>query len=107
MGLKIISLIMGFQLWNNSGKQQGSLFSFKFFPEVFFGSLIDEYDGLFEKVKDDQIDTLRDLLVSNADWSDQAASYLLQLVKDNGSFILRNALSISLALGIEDGELGF
>ena len=70
-------------------------------------SLIDEYDGLFEKAKDNQIDTLRNLLVSNAEWSDQAASHLLQLAKDNGAFILRNALAISLALEIEDGELGF
>ena len=72
-----------------------------------FGSLVYEYDVLFANAKDDKIDTLRDLLVSNAEWSDQAASHLLQLVKDNGAFILRNALALSLALGIEDGELGF
>ena len=71
------------------------------------GSLIDEYDNLFTKAKDDKIDTIRDLLISNAEWTDKAASHLLQLVKDNGAFILRNALAISLALGIEDGELGF
>ena len=71
------------------------------------GFLVDEYDGLFVKVKDDSIDSYRDLLVSGADWSDQAASHLLQLVKNNGAFILRNALAISMALGIEDGDLGF
>lgn len=71
------------------------------------GLFVDEYDGLFESVKDNKIDTLRDLLISKVEWSDQAASHLLQMVKDNGAFILRNALAISLALGIEDGELGF
>jgi hypothetical protein len=29
------------------------------------------------------------------------------LARDYGSFMLRNALAISLALDIEDGELGF
>ena len=71
------------------------------------GFLVDEYDGLFAKVKDDSIDSYRELLVSGGDWSDQAASHLLQLVKNNGAFILRNALAISMALGIEDGDLGF
>jgi hypothetical protein len=71
------------------------------------GLLVDEYDGLFANAKDDRLENLKDLLVSNAEWSDQAASHLLQLVKDNGAFILRNALAISLALEIEDGELGF
>ena len=59
------------------------------------GFLVDEYDGLFAKVKDDSIDSYRELLVSGGDWSDQAASHL------------RNALAISMALGIEDGDLGF
>ena len=36
-----------------------------------------------------------------------ALSHLLGLASAYGSFMLRNALAISLALGIEDGELGF
>ena len=80
--------------------------SLKMTSNEIIGFLVDEYDGLFAKAKDGSIDSYRDLLVSGADWSDQAASYLLQLVKNNGTFILRNALAISLSLGIEDGDLG-
>ena len=50
---------------------------------------------------------IEDLLVSKGDWSPRAAEHLRDLATSYGSFMLRNALALSLALEIEDGELGF
>ena len=47
------------------------------------------------------------MLVKEAEWTPEAAADLLRPARDYGSFMLRNALAISLALDIEDGELGF
>ena len=52
-------------------------------------------------------DTIEDVLVQHGEWSPGAAAHLLNLVNNYGSFMLRNALAISLVLGVEDGELGF
>ena len=46
------------------------------------------------------------LLGSEADWTPNAADHLVSLVQNYGFFVLRNALALALALGIEDGELG-
>lgn len=77
-------------------------------------SLIDEYHTLIKqsvrkisersKFADGEI---KDLLVSKGEWSPDAAEHLLELATAYGSFMLRNALALSEALQIEDGELGF
>ena len=46
-------------------------------------------------------------MIREADWTADAAQHLVQLAHDYGSFMLRNAAAISIALDIEDGELGF
>ncbi|MBW1834726.1 MAG: hypothetical protein JRG74_04705 [Deltaproteobacteria bacterium] len=53
------------------------------------------------------IDEIKKLLVDNGEWSHKASEHLLDLAINYGSFMLRNALALSLALQIEDGELGF
>jgi hypothetical protein len=70
-------------------------------------SLVDEYRSLFAGAKPDSPEFFEDLLIREGDWTQQAASHLLQLVNNYGSFMLRNALAIALALGIEDGDFGF
>lgn len=50
---------------------------------------------------------IKELLISEGDWSPSAAEHLLDLATRYGSFMLRNALALSIALKIEDGELGF
>lgn len=50
---------------------------------------------------------INNLLVSKGEWSLDAAEHLLYLATAYGSFMLRNALALSLALQNEDGELGF
>lgn len=69
--------------------------------------LVEEYDTLFQEVRGRSTDSLERKLVRDAAWTPQAAEHLLRLARDYGSFMLRNALAISLALDIEDGELGF
>lgn len=45
-------------------------------------------------------------LVETAEWTDAAASDLIQLARHYGVFMLRNALALAVALEIADGELG-
>jgi len=67
-------------------------------------NLVEEYRNLFEGV---DADSLEDTLTREAEWTPEAAEHLLQLATAYGSFMLRNALAIALALDAEDGELGF
>lgn len=41
------------------------------------------------------------------DWTDAGARSVVALANDYGAFMLRNALAIAIALGKEDGDLGF
>jgi hypothetical protein len=50
---------------------------------------------------------IKELLVAEGNWTPQAADHLIRLSKDYGSFMLRNALALSLALEIDDGAFGF
>ena len=50
---------------------------------------------------------LQEALVQEAEWTPQAAAHLVDLAQRYGTFMLRNALAVALALGIEDGELGY
>ena len=45
-------------------------------------------------------------LASSHDWTEQGAQQLVALAQQYGSFILRDALALAIALDIEDGELG-
>ncbi len=44
-------------------------------------------------------------LASAHDWTEHGAQQLVALAKQYGSFILRDALALAIALDIEDGEL--
>jgi len=69
--------------------------------------LAEEYISLIESLTDKSNESLINALANQGDWTEQAAEHLLQLANDYGSFMLRNALALSLALNVEDGELGF
>jgi hypothetical protein len=75
-------------------------------PENVTG-LVEEYCTLFDGVAGNRQDSLKKILMHEGEWTSEAASHLLYLARAYGSFMLRNALAISLALDIEDGELGF
>jgi hypothetical protein len=70
-------------------------------------NLVEEYRGLFEGMGVDTPDCFQGVLARDAEWTPEAAERLLLLATAYGSFMLRHALAIALALDIEDGELGF
>lgn len=72
-------------------------------------SLTNEYRALIKKSGSAKRrpDKIEALLASRGDWHPNAAAHLLTIAKENGAFMLSNALALSLALGIEDGNLGF
>ena len=69
--------------------------------------LVDEYRALFDGLDCGDSELLGQRLIGDAEWTPQAAEHLLQLANNYGSFMLRNALAIALALKVEDGGLGF
>lgn len=76
-------------------------------------SLRDEYKTLAESLANagaheqnfDWSDVM-DSLHAQSDWTASGAEHVTVLARQYGSFILRNALALALALEIEDGELG-
>lgn len=69
--------------------------------------LVAEYRTMFANRDTQDVDLLEELLEKEGDWTANSPEHLLTLARDYGSFMLRNALAISLVLEIEDGELGF
>ena len=67
--------------------------------------LVEEYRVLIGNA--DSWKSLEGALVSEGDWSHEAAMHLIKLVKLYGSFMLRNALALAVALDKEDGDLKF
>jgi len=53
------------------------------------------------------LDSLRSELVTSGEWTPRAAEHLISLASGYGTFMLRNALALAGALGLEDGELSF
>jgi len=45
-------------------------------------------------------------LVHEGDWTPEGADTVLRLAREYGTFVLRNALALATALGIEDGSAG-
>ncbi len=50
---------------------------------------------------------LAHLLVNSSGWTPNGAQELVMITRGYGIFMLRNALALALALGLEDGELGY
>lgn len=71
--------------------------------------LVEEYRRLVLEPSGHAVDAsaIRRALATSADWTDSGAQHLLDLVDRNGSFVLRNACALAIALEMEDGSLGF
>ena len=70
-------------------------------------AFISEYDSIINKVGDDASDEqIIAALMGDADWTRRGARVVLWLAQQYGTFILRNALALAEAMGIEDGESG-
>jgi hypothetical protein len=69
--------------------------------------LLEEYVTLTAELgPDPSPEQLTAALVQNADWTPQGAAIVVHLAQTHGTFLLRNALALAHALGIEDGENG-
>lgn len=81
---------------------------------VLLKNLVQEYETLMSEIGKGQ-DIKEDIdwlaveakLHLEADWTEEGSRHLVQLVQDNGSFILRNALALALVANVEDGALNF
>lgn len=76
--------------------------------------LVEEYKGILKQASTEATgdvshlhDKVEELLIAEGEWTYEAAEHLLRLSKEYGSFMLRNALALALAMEIEDGALGF
>jgi hypothetical protein len=76
-------------------------------------SLIAEYEGILQNIEQEgngrkaEIESLAKALEESGDWTQQGAAQIIELVTCYGAFMLRNALALAVALGREDGDLGF
>ena len=46
-------------------------------------------------------------LVADGEWQWAGAEHLVNLAEENGVFMLRNALALAVAMGKDDGSLGY
>ena len=75
-------------------------------------SAISEYESLLAPMVErttkppDSESLIRELHRTH-DWTEGGARAVVSLANDYGAFMLRNALALAIALGKEDGELGF
>jgi hypothetical protein len=76
--------------------------------------LVEEYRGVLEQAAtasaggvEYDSDKKEKLLIQEGERTPRAAEHLLKRSNDYGSFMLRNALALSLALKIEECDLGF
>jgi hypothetical protein len=72
---------------------------------------VEEYADLaaeFGDINDieDQASRIIDMLANRHEWTHDSASVLLGLTTKYGTFVLRNALALALALNIDDGTEG-
>ena len=72
-----------------------------------YGALVDTAgDGARPGRSDPNWRRLEELLADAADWTPRGAATVLYLAREYGSFVLRNALGLAVALRVEDGEAG-
>jgi hypothetical protein len=76
------------------------------------GSAVHEYRGLLASSKVDgtvivDMNRLVPHLSRAHDWTEEGARVIVTLANEYGAFMLRNALALAIALGKEDGDLGF
>jgi len=74
------------------------------------GAAVREYQGVLAPSEGTEMVDMSSLVqhLSRAhDWTEEGAEVIVNLANEYGIFMLRNALALALALGKEDGDLGF
>jgi len=77
--------------------------------------LCDEYKMIlqgceFTEDSDNDSDVLEcvvEKLISHCEWTPEAAYELVEIARSKGSFFLRNAAALAIAMGVEDGSDGY
>jgi len=70
-------------------------------------SLISEYRGTVQHCSTHDHGNLAQALSQDHDWSDEGARAIIDLANNYGSFMLKNALALSIVLEKEDDDLGY
>ena len=70
-------------------------------------SLISEYQSTVQHLSEHDNEDPAQALAQDHDWSEEGARAIIDLANNYGSFMLKNALALSIALGKEDGDLGY
>jgi hypothetical protein len=74
---------------------------------VMTNTLLSEYYTLIAELGDEATsDQIVSALVTHHNWTGRGAHTILALAKTYGTSILRNALALADAMGIEDGSAG-
>ncbi len=71
--------------------------------------LVEEYEDIAAEHGEDavlQTDEIVNKLVKDHEWTPAGAAQLMNLVEKYGTYILRNALALAIALDREDGSEG-
>ncbi len=76
------------------------------------GQAIHEYRGLLATSKIDgtklvDMNRLVQHLSRAHDWTEEGAQVIVTMANEYGAFMLRNALALALALGMDDGDRSF
>jgi hypothetical protein len=70
-------------------------------------NLLAEYENIVGELSDEPTEEeIIGALVAKGDWTHEGARAILKLARTYGTAILRNALALADALGIEDGDSG-
>lgn len=70
-------------------------------------NLVKEYQSsLNGQVGVSALESMRSALITQHDWTPLGAQHVTDLANNYGVMVLRNALAVALALGIEDGVFG-
>ncbi|MFN7021482.1 MAG: hypothetical protein ACK4WH_09165 [Phycisphaerales bacterium] len=76
-------------------------------PALMTDVLLSEYETVIVKVGEDAMhDAIIAALVREGDWTEPGAREVLQLARSYGTGVLRNALALAAAMGMEDGDGG-
>jgi hypothetical protein len=71
-----------------------------------YAELLDFSQTTSPEVANLQWTHIQNKLQTDAGWTNQGAKHITRLARDYGSFVLRNALALAVALDIEDGRFG-
>jgi hypothetical protein len=75
--------------------------------ELMTDTLFAEYEAIIDDLGTDATDEqIVRALVERGDWTRNGARAVVALAREQGVFVLRNALALAAALGIEDGASG-